>query len=220
MWVSATEDTGELATVLAAGSTLDVGPEALERVGLVRIAGLELQFRHPLVRSATYDGATFTARLAAHRALTTILDRDRQADRRAWHLAAAALEQGVQAAVASRTSPSRRAASPPSATSTRTARPRSPSSSAVPAAAASVRSTQTTLAPSVASRVAMAAPSPEPAPVTTATRSSNLPMASPAPTVGGQATDGLVARQRRAKNQLAAAAISSWKRASASTAPS
>jgi hypothetical protein len=40
------------------------------------------------------------------------------------------------------------------------------------------------------------------------------------PAVGHVDPDGLVARQRRAKNQLAAAAMSSWKRASASTAPS
>jgi hypothetical protein len=44
------------------------------------------------------------------------------------------------------------------------------------------RSVQTTLAPSAASWVAMAAPVPEPAPVTMATRSSNLLMASPART--------------------------------------
>jgi hypothetical protein len=91
--------------------------------------------------------------------------------------------------------PTSRATSSPSATSTWTAHPRSPSPSTVPAAAL-VRSTQTTLAPSPASRVAMAAPSPEPAPVTMATRSLNLPMASPAPTVGGRLRTPPDPRQR------------------------
>jgi DNA-binding CsgD family transcriptional regulator len=89
--VAAAEDTGELATILAAGGVLAVDKEALEpaeQVGLVQVVDSTLAFRHPLVRSAIYQAATFTARQAAHRALIAVLQGGQQAERRAWHLAA------------------------------------------------------------------------------------------------------------------------------------
>jgi hypothetical protein len=88
--LAATEDTGETATVPAAGRVAGVGPQALEpaeRAGLIQLAGQELVFRHPLVRSAIYDDATFVARQAAHRALIRALQGSHQVDRRAWHAA-------------------------------------------------------------------------------------------------------------------------------------
>jgi DNA-binding CsgD family transcriptional regulator len=71
------------------------GPDAraltpAEQLGLVRVDRTGVQFSHPLVRSAIYHSAPFAQRAAAHRQLAEAL-RD-QPDRRAWHLAAAALE--------------------------------------------------------------------------------------------------------------------------------
>jgi DNA-binding CsgD family transcriptional regulator len=101
--VAAAEDTGELATVLTAGRALAIDPEALEpaeQAGLVCVVDAQLRFRHPLVRSAVYDGATFTARQATHQALIQALAGERQTDRRAWHLAAATVGPDEQVASA------------------------------------------------------------------------------------------------------------------------
>ncbi len=61
-----------------------------EAAGLIRLDGRGPQFTHPLVRSAVYHAAQFAERAAAHRQVAAAL-RD-QADRYAWHLAAAALQ--------------------------------------------------------------------------------------------------------------------------------
>src|SRR5207247_1842766 len=49
-----------------------------------------LEFRHPLLRAAVYHTASAVARRAAHQALANTVAGERQLDRRAWHLAAAA----------------------------------------------------------------------------------------------------------------------------------
>jgi AAA ATPase-like protein len=101
--VAAAEDTGELATILAAGSRLAIGAEVLEpaeQVGLVRIAEQRLVFRHPLIRSAIYQAATLAGRQAVHEALTEVLVGEQQADRRVWHLAAGTLGPDEQVAAA------------------------------------------------------------------------------------------------------------------------
>jgi DNA-binding CsgD family transcriptional regulator len=70
----------------------DLDPEVLapaEELGLVTVDATGVRFRHPLTRSAVYHAAPFASRAAAHRGLADmLLDRP---DRRAWHLAAAAL---------------------------------------------------------------------------------------------------------------------------------
>jgi hypothetical protein len=87
--VAAAEGTGDVNTVLRAGAVLGTSVADLdvaERAGLLRVTGTSVAFRHPLVRSAAYQGAALTARLTVHSVLADVLD----GDRRVWHRAAAA----------------------------------------------------------------------------------------------------------------------------------
>src|SRR5262245_53303822 len=94
--VAAADDSENVALVTRAAAALGVGPDALgvaEEAGLLSVHGNRLEFRHPLVRSAVYEGATSNDRRAAHGALADALVGDAEhADRRAWHLAASALD--------------------------------------------------------------------------------------------------------------------------------
>jgi DNA-binding CsgD family transcriptional regulator len=90
---AASEDSGDLGVLLDAAGALGVQAAALgqaEQAGLIGIADRTVTFRHPLVRAALYYGATLSQRLAVHRALAGALRSPADADRRAWHLAAAA----------------------------------------------------------------------------------------------------------------------------------
>jgi DNA-binding CsgD family transcriptional regulator len=92
--VAAADDTSQLSTVLRAAARLDVGAEALdaaEEAGLATLRGAVLELRHPLVRSAVYQGAPLSRRQAVHRALASVLEGDAAADRRAWHRAVASV---------------------------------------------------------------------------------------------------------------------------------
>ena len=88
--LAAVADGPDLGAAIRRGS----GPDAralarAEQLGLVKTDRTGLQFSHPLVRSAIYHSAPFAQRAAAHRRLAEALPD--QPDRRAWHLAAAAL---------------------------------------------------------------------------------------------------------------------------------
>ncbi|MFJ2031127.1 AAA family ATPase [Streptosporangium sp. NPDC087985] len=93
--VAAADDSGRLLTVRQAAAALGAGEDALdevERSGLLRVRGAELELWHPLVRSAVYNAATSFERRRAHRALAEAMGDEQDADRRAWHHAAAAEE--------------------------------------------------------------------------------------------------------------------------------
>lgn len=93
--VAAAHDATDLREVLAATRRLlgdstdaDVYEPAAER-GLLTVADGQLRFSHPLIRSAAYQASRPWDRARAHQALAaTVAD---EPDRRAWHLAAAAL---------------------------------------------------------------------------------------------------------------------------------
>ena len=92
--IAAADDAGELATVLHAGEQLGISDSALdaiEHADLLHLEGQQLTFHHPLVRSAAYHTATVSQRRAAHTAIASVLDAPVDADRLAWHRAAAAL---------------------------------------------------------------------------------------------------------------------------------
>jgi DNA-binding CsgD family transcriptional regulator len=86
---------------LRAAASHGAGPDAraltpAEQLGLVKVDRTGLQFSHPLVRAAIYHSAPFAQRAAAHRQLAEGLLGE--PDRRAWHLAAAALQPDEQVA--------------------------------------------------------------------------------------------------------------------------
>ena len=91
--VAAADDSGRLATVRRAAEIIGVDAHALhdaEKSGLLVTDGDSVRVRHPLVRSAIYQAATGLERREAHRALAAALDVADDADRQAWHRAAAA----------------------------------------------------------------------------------------------------------------------------------
>ena len=78
-------------TVWRAGALLGVAAAAANHAVQQGIVSLEprIAFRHPLIRSAVYDGATPEERQRVHDALATVAHRDGDEDQAAWHRAAA-----------------------------------------------------------------------------------------------------------------------------------
>ena len=95
----AAESSGDPITLWAAASQLGVEPEAAdaaEAQGLLTI-GAEVVIPHPLIRSAIYATAPPADRRMVHAALATATDPTNDPERRAWHLASAAVstDEGV-----------------------------------------------------------------------------------------------------------------------------
>ena len=89
---AAAEPVGDATLLWGAAERLGIGTSAAvpaEAAGLVEV-GLRVRFRHPLVRSASYKGASLPDRQDVHRALAEATDPEIDPDRRAWHLALAA----------------------------------------------------------------------------------------------------------------------------------
>lgn len=93
--VAAAEPVGDAALLQRAGERMgidvDEAAREAENAGLVTRRGM-VRFRHPLVRSAAYRGATPQERRRAHQALADAIDPASDPDRRLWHLASAAPE--------------------------------------------------------------------------------------------------------------------------------
>lgn len=92
MLLAAADTVADPTLVWRAADALGIGPGALapaEDAELLEI-GERVRFGHPLVRSAVYRAASSDNRRAVHRALAEATDPEVDADRRAWHRAAAA----------------------------------------------------------------------------------------------------------------------------------
>ena len=90
--VAAAEPLGDPVLLWRAAEQLgiDVAAAPAAAAGLLKI-GPRVSFRHPLVRSAIYWSASAEQRRAAHRALAQATDPEADPDRRAWHMAHAAV---------------------------------------------------------------------------------------------------------------------------------
>ncbi|MBV9095807.1 MAG: AAA family ATPase [Streptosporangiaceae bacterium] len=90
--VAAAEPLGDPSLTWRAAEQLGINPEAAVVPGAERLLSFvpRVKFRHPLMRSAAYHAASAPERRRAHEALAAVIDRARDPDRRAWHLADAA----------------------------------------------------------------------------------------------------------------------------------
>jgi DNA-binding CsgD family transcriptional regulator len=87
--VAAAEPTGEPALLWRAAGTLGIPAEAAgpaQADGLLDL-GVQVAFRHSLLRSAIYGAAAADERRSAHLALAAATDAETDPDRRAWHRA-------------------------------------------------------------------------------------------------------------------------------------
>ena len=107
--LAAAADSTDRDAVTRAGPGLDPAVLApAEEAGLVSVDTTGVHFRHPLIRSAVYHRAPFASRAVVHRRLADLLHD--QPDRRAWHLAAAALrpDEDIASQLAATTVPAQR----------------------------------------------------------------------------------------------------------------
>jgi DNA-binding CsgD family transcriptional regulator len=91
--LAAAEPTGDLALLSRSADELGIEIEAMAPAvgdGMLEL-GARVAFRHSLLRSSIYRAASAEDRRAAHRVLAAATDAEVDPDRRAWHLARAAL---------------------------------------------------------------------------------------------------------------------------------
>jgi DNA-binding CsgD family transcriptional regulator len=101
--IAAADGTGDVAAVLRAAAALWHPADVLdpaEMAGLIGTSAGAIRFRHPLVRSALYQGATLSQRQQVHAALAAALSGDEHTDRRVWHQAMATLTGDEEVAAA------------------------------------------------------------------------------------------------------------------------
>ena len=87
--IAAAEPFGDQVLIWRAAQSLSIGSDDASPTvesGLC-VPGAAVMFRHPLVRSAVYRGATRDDRRAVHRALADVTSPDVAPDRHAWHRA-------------------------------------------------------------------------------------------------------------------------------------
>ena len=89
--IAAAESSGDRSLIESAASALGLPPDAADaaEAAAVIVRGERLRFRHPLVRSAVYGGASVIDRRRAHLVLAEASGALGDLDRRAWHLGAA-----------------------------------------------------------------------------------------------------------------------------------
>src|SRR5271166_5109577 len=98
--LASAQQLGDPVLLWRAAEQLGISPEAAAGPGVERLLTLapRVAFRHPLVRSAVYQGASPHERRQAHEALAAASDPELDPDRRAWHLAAASAGRDEQVA--------------------------------------------------------------------------------------------------------------------------
>ncbi len=91
MLIAAAESSGDRSLIESAAAVLGLPTDAADaaEAAAVIVRGERLRFRHPLVRSAVYSGASVIDRRRAHLMLAEASGALGDLDRRAWHLGAA-----------------------------------------------------------------------------------------------------------------------------------
>ena len=96
--LAAAEPVGDPLLIWRGAEKLDIDRASADATDGLLSIGQRVTFRHPLVRSAVYRYAAADQRRAVHLALAEATDADTDPDRRAWHLAAAAIGPDEQVA--------------------------------------------------------------------------------------------------------------------------